>query len=247
MIKFFRKIRQKLLAQSKFKSYLFYAIGEIVLVVIGILIALQINNWNEHNKLETKKQEYFFQLLEDLKKDKEFCHITIERFKENRRAYKDYVQEFYTTKLSPEMVYSKLLALSRPSTNIVFNQSTIETLQNSGEIALIPSNLRNRLIDLRRSQNRIVNNSRFNNNGKNNILQKTSLLIGNFELEGRIEKQQELKSFFNLDHNRKEIILGIEAMHAWKSFSEKTTLTQLEDLLKQIAIIEDLINESIKN
>ena len=46
MIKFFRRIRQKLLEESRFSKYLLYAIGEIVLVVIGILIALQINNWN---------------------------------------------------------------------------------------------------------------------------------------------------------------------------------------------------------
>jgi len=44
MIKIFRKVRQKLLAENKFSQYLIYAIGEIVLVVIGILIALQINN-----------------------------------------------------------------------------------------------------------------------------------------------------------------------------------------------------------
>lgn len=50
MIKFFRKIRQTLIAENKFSKYLFYAIGEIVLVVIGILIALSINNWNEIRK-----------------------------------------------------------------------------------------------------------------------------------------------------------------------------------------------------
>lgn len=50
MIKFFRKIRQRLLTENKFSKYLIYAIGEIVLVVIGILIALSINNWNEEKK-----------------------------------------------------------------------------------------------------------------------------------------------------------------------------------------------------
>lgn len=50
MIKFFRKIRQKLLSENKFSKYLIYAIGEIVLVVIGILIALSINNWNIKNQ-----------------------------------------------------------------------------------------------------------------------------------------------------------------------------------------------------
>lgn len=50
MIKFFRHIRKRLISESKFSKYLLYAIGEIILVVIGILIALQINNWNEERK-----------------------------------------------------------------------------------------------------------------------------------------------------------------------------------------------------
>ena len=59
MIKIFRKIRQKLLTENKFSKYLLYAIGEIVLVVIGILIALSINNWNENRKeIESQKKLY---------------------------------------------------------------------------------------------------------------------------------------------------------------------------------------------
>ena len=52
MIKFFRRIRQKLITDGKLSRYLVYALGEIILVVIGILIALSINNWNERNKNE---------------------------------------------------------------------------------------------------------------------------------------------------------------------------------------------------
>ncbi|OIQ36702.1 MAG: hypothetical protein BM563_10325 [Bacteroidetes bacterium MedPE-SWsnd-G1] len=54
MIKFFRKIRQQLLNEGKTSKYFKYAIGEIVLVVIGILIALQINNWNQQRNNEVK-------------------------------------------------------------------------------------------------------------------------------------------------------------------------------------------------
>lgn len=56
MIKFFRKIRQSLLSENRFSKYLLYAIGEIILVVIGILIALQINNWNEQRKENIREQ-----------------------------------------------------------------------------------------------------------------------------------------------------------------------------------------------
>ncbi len=52
MIKFFRRIRQRLLIENKLRKYMVYASGEIILVVIGILIALSINNWNEARKLE---------------------------------------------------------------------------------------------------------------------------------------------------------------------------------------------------
>jgi uncharacterized membrane protein YgaE (UPF0421/DUF939 family) len=66
MIKFFRKIRQKLLQENNIGRYLKYAIGEILLVVIGILIALQVNNWNEQRKDKIKSYSYLLRLNEDL-------------------------------------------------------------------------------------------------------------------------------------------------------------------------------------
>lgn len=69
MIKFFRKIRQKLLTENKTEKYFKYAIGEIVLVVIGILIALNINNWNESRKRENLKQRLYVELYESIKSD----------------------------------------------------------------------------------------------------------------------------------------------------------------------------------
>jgi hypothetical protein len=70
MIKFFRKIRQDLLSKGKTGKYLKYAIGEIILVVIGILLALQINTWNE-NRIDSKRLNLYTQsLLNDLELDK---------------------------------------------------------------------------------------------------------------------------------------------------------------------------------
>ena len=73
MIKFFRQIRYKLISNDKSGKYLKYAIGEIVLVVIGILIALQINTWNEARKLNRSEltllkglQKEFNKNIEDL-------------------------------------------------------------------------------------------------------------------------------------------------------------------------------------
>jgi len=69
MIKFFRKIRLKSLSENKFSNYLIYAIGEIILVVIGILIALWINNENEERIYEKKAEVILKEIQRDLKKD----------------------------------------------------------------------------------------------------------------------------------------------------------------------------------
>jgi len=69
MITLFRRIRQKLIESGSVTKYLLYAVGEILLVVIGILIALQVNNWNEERKLINDEQRYLNDLISDLRKD----------------------------------------------------------------------------------------------------------------------------------------------------------------------------------
>ena len=78
MIRFFRQIRQQLLTDNppdkasragKFSKYLLYAVGEILLVVIGILIALQVNNWNEERKSILNEREVYKRILKDLQID----------------------------------------------------------------------------------------------------------------------------------------------------------------------------------
>ena len=81
MIKFFRHIRKRLLSESKFIKYLLYAIGEIALVMIGILLALQVNNWNEEQKERKIEKQYLKSLLEDFKKDKESLIFQIDVYK----------------------------------------------------------------------------------------------------------------------------------------------------------------------
>lgn len=70
MIKFFRNIRQNLVNEGKATKYMTYAIGEIILVVIGILIALQINDWNEKRKINTFERDILSQIQDNLIQDR---------------------------------------------------------------------------------------------------------------------------------------------------------------------------------
>lgn len=79
MIKIFRRVRQKLLMENKTGKYLKYAFGEILLVVIGILIALQINTWNENRKLAKQEQQALMNIHRDFVKGNELLDEVIKK------------------------------------------------------------------------------------------------------------------------------------------------------------------------
>ena len=79
MLKFFRKIRKNFIANSNFSRYSLYAIGEIILVVIGILIALQVNNWNESKKEKEKEIRLLIELKNDLLETKSDLITDVEK------------------------------------------------------------------------------------------------------------------------------------------------------------------------
>ena len=79
MLTFLRKIRKSLMESGSMQRYLFYAVGEIALVVIGILIALQINNWNEARQLQTQEEELVLVLHEEMLLNKEYLNDLVIR------------------------------------------------------------------------------------------------------------------------------------------------------------------------
>lgn len=233
MIKLFRTIRRRLFAENRLSNYLFYALGEIILVVIGILIALQINNWNESRKQEARTQVYYQQLLDDLNEDKAYAQFIISKFEKQRTAYNKYLEGFDNSGYTRNAMYNDLLALNLESYAINFNISTLESLQNSGEIVLLPPELRNKLLDLRRHQQKVTSDESLDNKAKSDVTEHLSILMGAQDLEKRLNNQKSLKEALNLEKNKNEIILTLEAIQGWMNFSE----------LKSIRLLRDLINE----
>jgi len=148
MIKFFRKIRQNLISQGKTAKYLKYAIGEIALVVIGILIALQINNWNETRKEKKVETVILSILLEDLKSAKFFSEEYI--------ASEQYYLDIIETVLHKDSI--RVVLEDDVKTTEYFNKAfwdfeiqvpvinTYSDLKNAGKIAIIKNNeIRDRL------------------------------------------------------------------------------------------------------
>ena len=152
MIKFFRKIRQNLLLENKTSKYFKYAIGEIVLVVIGILIALQINNWNE----ERKTYDFELALLHSFKSglEKDILDIQGNVFYHQRGLSAIDSVIFH---LENDAVYSidsisSKMADAMMVTYFRYSTSAFETLKSNGVTTITNQSLRDKIIGVYDSQ-----------------------------------------------------------------------------------------------
>ncbi|MEM8998973.1 MAG: DUF6090 family protein [Bacteroidota bacterium] len=156
MFKFFRHIRQKLLEENRFSKYLFYAIGEIILVVIGILIALQINNWNENKKKNDSESLYYQRLLEDFELEKASISALKEdadqRIKHSKRLI---VELNYGTKDKYYIMNAFLKAFR--SDAYVPKNVTFKDLISSGNLSIISDlTIKNSLIQFYGEQENVL-------------------------------------------------------------------------------------------
>jgi hypothetical protein len=132
MIKFFRNIRQRLVTESKFSKYLIYAIGEIILVVIGILIALQVNNWNTDRMNRTRVANYSRSLIQDLSNDIDMIKVSqFQALKSFERidSLKSYVSSTLPENLSNTDLY--LLTHDIMYRPFQWSRSTLDEMKSS--------------------------------------------------------------------------------------------------------------------
>lgn len=141
MIKFFRKIRKKTLTENKFSKYLIYAIGEIILVVIGILIALQINNWNENRKVQKLEAQIYTELKSDLLQTRNDIKQTISKHKNIFKSSQQLITDIYNKKSNSQIIYESLTT-SSAEFQIIPKTSAFENLKNIGLNTLSNDSLR---------------------------------------------------------------------------------------------------------
>ena len=145
MIKFFRRIRQKLLSENKFSKYLLYAFGEIVLVVIGILIALQINTWNSLQIESKKEKEYLNSIIEDIKIQSILVKGQIKHEVKMRQKCEMALEHLNTFNVNTDSLNLYLADITRKS--FVVNDPTFQDLKSSGNLLIIKNHtLRKKII-----------------------------------------------------------------------------------------------------
>jgi len=170
MIKLFRHIRRSLINQNQMGKYFKYAIGEILLVVIGILIALQINNWNQ-NRIESKlEQGYYCRILEDFK----LTQNLIDTSKQDVRKQIDYgkqiIIDLHKNTKSKEEILNNWLKFIRLE-KFVPNNTSYQDAVSSGNLnlfkdeeikkslAIYDANLENILTQINQNRDQVVQRS----------------------------------------------------------------------------------------
>ncbi len=155
MIKFFRHIRKSLIEKNQMGKYFKYALGEILLVVIGILIALQINNWNEQQKKNQLKNEYKRSLKIDYTKDTLQLNTRLLRNKlrlQKLDTIRTNIESGFYNKIEDYVDIFLEDGVGIRVTNI-YNTNSFNLLISSGNIDLLDKSLRTELMELNRLQN----------------------------------------------------------------------------------------------
>jgi hypothetical protein len=239
MIKFFRKIRQNLLSEGKPGKYMKYAIGEIVLVVIGILIALSINNWNEKNKLEKSISSH----LEILKLNLIEDQIQLQSLKDNitvRKQSADSAMMQMMTIKPVDNILKKYLIMLYQEFKFSPNTNAIETINQSNEIPALNNELRKAILDYYALIERTKERERLSNTQIQNIYEPYI----NKEYPNIFQKDNEwefIKSFYNNDPR------PISLIDKDKFIKDKTLEALLVSRYYQCIALENFYGDLIKS
>lgn len=147
MIKFFRRIRYNLMEKNKTGKYLKYAVGEIVLVVIGILIALQINNWNENRKAKEKEVKLLIELKDDLLETKNDLLTDIEKAQQILAATNTIYKAIIENQISDTNPFRLSTGYILDTAMLFPKLSAYEAIQSEGITIISNDNLRKRITD----------------------------------------------------------------------------------------------------
>lgn len=158
MLKIFREIRYNLMKKNKTGRYLKYAIGEIILVVIGILIALQVNNLNEQSKSNKLLYTYTQNTISELKKD---LIVLSSLDSINRIAIiniENYIVYYNSEAMSINILKTKADTLMSQMNFFPFSTNTysVQDLFATGNLKLFPSHQKNGIIKYKNEQEKVL-------------------------------------------------------------------------------------------
>ena len=250
MIKFFRQIRFKLMETGKtglpasgsksIGRYLKYAIGEIVLVVIGILIALSINNWNQLrlNKKETTSLKK--SLLIDLSKDSTMLHTAI-LFYTNLLTKNNLLVDKCNADLATIDTIKNAAKEFDPSFHVFnsFNTTTLNSIESSGKLDLLDDPLKTKLLEYKQKL-------------EENLIQVNEGIyldrINQYQAKYKFgpNKSKYLYRLNEYIENEREYVNLFTSLIGYKNFMMKSSLNRWKQTLDKNRVLIEFVNAQLK-
>ncbi len=149
MLRFFRNIRQKLLDNGNIRKYFWYALGEILLVMIGILLALQVNNWNETKKAAAFERTTLNQLKSAIEEDIQFLdgHLIGNRNNRKREAHQYFDRILMGKSVDKDSLVAHFNWL-RFTSQFQYNPGPYESIKSAGLERIKNDSLRSKISNL---------------------------------------------------------------------------------------------------
>ena len=241
MLTIFRGLRRNLLRSGRYTDYLKYAIGEIVLIVVGILIALQINVWQVNAEEEEITQEYYLQLLDDLNTDQTYIDATIAEIDSFQFKFQGYFDSFNRQDVTQEEMLKTLYNIPRNSSVISFHNSTAQTLESTGDLKLLPAPIRNLLIQHKKKQDDFSAGAFANGERETEMMQPFAVEFGKRFFNKRMDAQSNIDPGFRTDHNIVDMIIALETALLWKANNVRGGKLLLEELAAENDSLVNLI------
>nr|WP_299339611.1 DUF6090 family protein [Allomuricauda sp.] len=206
MIKFFRRIRQTLISENvaeqqagKFSKYLLYAIGEILLVVVGILIALQINNWNEQRKKNEQLTQYRKNLITELKTDLRVLDSLDQQRAAHEKNINDYIDYYNKESIDIDTLRRKKEGAIYSLDSFNKSSFTLDELSTTGSISLFSDDEKEAIAKLKNTHEIFAYYERKTLDGAIDLIQEYVMATDNF-YENKVTAKQHL-SVKDWQHN----------------------------------------------
>lgn len=252
MIGFFRKIRKKLADDNKPLKYARYAIGEIVLVVIGILIALQINNWNEQSKISKSVDTNLVILKQNLLEDQTQLENLKQDMISNIHSADSSMLQMKTL-IPVDNGIKKFLQTLMQEYQFSPNTNAIETITQSNEISVLSTELRTAILDYyalieRTKEREQISNSNIQNDFQTYIFNKYSNIFQKDNKYPFIELyyKDDPRPISAIDENKFLKDKKLEALLLVRYYQVVNLKGFYEELIESANIILNLLEEKLK-
>ncbi|WP_163322633.1 DUF6090 family protein [Draconibacterium mangrovi] len=232
MIRFFSKMRYKLAAENRAAKYLRYAIGEILLVVIGILIAVQVNNWNERRKERIQEQLLIQSIISDLKSDTLMINQNLRILQADTTKVFGFIKRMSDNKVTIDTLVQIARFEFDPRThvNATFNDNTFKSLLSTGSLKILETWIQDELLQINEMHDANISRTQLNSGA---YVSQITAFARKYPLSdyGNISPVSKLADAIWAEAEFEELGVYLNAMLAIRNVTNLYAINQLKEIL----------------